>query len=407
MASSGSIWPIDGMDEAKLKEIVEKWDDEEFKKSASPDEQRLREKMLTICPMRSKPFKKEDLKYASGFAKKAITYLKSLTNDIRVQQGQDSILREGCQAIVDKYVADHDFIRDQSYLELVVELIDNGAKPEMISSILRKESSRIFKEIAKRPEFNFPEAVQRRRDKKCRRHLPIQLTRDYEKEGFPFPLVQRTKADREGRYFFHVKFQTPHYIAYVPQSLQNYIKPHHLYREDDTLAMKEAKRAVWGDVTYVEASTISEKYPNEYKTVYHKRDELFYQELKDNRGLDPGWLDRMIASEKRFIRALTATRAVFQKVELGLFLFVIVGVPLIAVFGSYLWALHSYPRITMIASLAYLIWDWKNTLIFIQNLPKDVREGSERIYRCIKKICDIASVCIKNAYQSTKKLKDA
>ncbi len=124
-----------GMDEAKLQEIVEKWDDEEFKKSASPNEQRLRERMLTICPMRSKPFKKDDLKYASKFAKDAIIYLKNLKERIKVQQDQDPILRAGCQAILDKYVADYGRIRDRKHLRLTIELRDYGATEEMIRTM--------------------------------------------------------------------------------------------------------------------------------------------------------------------------------------------------------------------------------------------------------------------------------
>ncbi len=127
-----------GMDEAKLQEIVEKWDDEEFKRSARPNEQQLREKMLTICPMHSKPFKKEDLKYASEFVHTAIMYVQSLKNDIRVQQGQDSIFLEGCQAIVEKYIADYGSINDQNDLMLTMELTNYGATAEMITSIKEK-----------------------------------------------------------------------------------------------------------------------------------------------------------------------------------------------------------------------------------------------------------------------------
>ncbi len=168
-----------------------------------------------------------------------------------------------------------------------------------------------------------------------------------------------------------------------------------------------------GGCDMVDQSTISKKYPIEYRIVDSKRDKLFSQRLKDNRHLDPEGSDREISLEpsvKNFIRASIAAMTVFQKVKLGLVVVAVLTTPLTVYFLIRSLASRLLPEIMMIALLSllsYFIWNRKNTLTSLQRDCKKVRKDCKKAYLYIKKIYERAFAYIKNACQSTKKLKDA
>ncbi len=93
--------------------------------------------------------------------------------------------------------------------DFLYELIENNETVDYLpfnkppdDTPVQKKITEMFDKIAKSPEFNSPEAVKKRRSLEYRRHLPIQLTRDYEKEGFPFLWCSAQKLIERACIFF-------------------------------------------------------------------------------------------------------------------------------------------------------------------------------------------------------------
>ncbi len=112
--------------------------------------------------------------------------------------------------------------------------------------------------------------------KKMLNHDPISL---------PFPMLHITDEDinegRSSKLDPHFKYQTPHYIAYVPVSFLPYITPEHLYQEEESFAMKEARRYIWGHMSGIECYQIEHQYPIEVSQVNDEWHALLSKDIND------------------------------------------------------------------------------------------------------------------------------
>lgn len=92
---------------------------------------RIDEALTTVSPMRgAKPFKKEDLKYASPFVVAAIEHFKEVINILK-SQNHDAIVIEGMKRLVKHYQETHQAITDESISLLTKDIILLGGNDEL------------------------------------------------------------------------------------------------------------------------------------------------------------------------------------------------------------------------------------------------------------------------------------
>ncbi len=136
------------------------------------------------------------------------------------------------------------------------------------------------------------------------------ITRDF--SNFPFRQLDLTIEEINGRFFHHFKFETPEYIAYVPESFQDYIKPEHLYQKDESVNMKRARKLMWGDVRGPESYDILKNCGYECREVLEEWDELFDKEMQDTRHLHPELSDAYEEIRKKY----TMTNFIINSLDL-------------------------------------------------------------------------------------------
>ena len=90
----------------------------------------LQDKLVTVCPLRGKPFKKEDLKYASEFVKKVSKKLETAAKKLEIAPKDDDILKEGIVQLYDHYRRTEDAISIEVMSRLSEELLQLGASDE-------------------------------------------------------------------------------------------------------------------------------------------------------------------------------------------------------------------------------------------------------------------------------------
>ncbi len=127
----------------------------------------------------------------------------------------------------------------------------------------------------------------------------------YKDVDLPFPFVHVTEEDerlgRVSKGYPCMKFQTPHYIAYVPFIDYLYITAENLYRENESLAMMEARRYMWGELSGKEGYQILRKYPNEVNRVDMECQEISARQINDNREVyGDDFVDRFNAIGKKY-----------------------------------------------------------------------------------------------------------
>ncbi len=159
------------------------------------------------------------------------------------------------------------------------------------------------------------------------------LTRDF--SNFPFRLVNLTDEERkDSRFRDCLKFQVTHdYAAYIPLKFQNYIKPQHIYREQDLPCMEEARKSFWGKTSDVEKARYRDTHSDEYRKLDNLWDKLNFSHTKDHKPFYSMLAGKDFANKLETLESKRAAGLHFLKkrsititgLMLSVFLFILVG----------------------------------------------------------------------------------
>ena len=98
-------------------------------------EANLQDKLVTVCPLRGKPFKKEDLKYASNFVEEVSKKLEKVSKKLEIDPGRDSVLQEGIIQLLNHYKEMEESVSVEVMSRLSEDLLKMGATDEQRETV--------------------------------------------------------------------------------------------------------------------------------------------------------------------------------------------------------------------------------------------------------------------------------
>ncbi len=98
--------------------------------------ERIEEQSHIVCPCRGAPFKKEDLSYATDFARKMIRRLKAIKDRLEIDPEIDRFLQNGIRSLLKQYEQTDGRIQNKVALRLTRDLARLGATDEQIERIM-------------------------------------------------------------------------------------------------------------------------------------------------------------------------------------------------------------------------------------------------------------------------------
>lgn len=100
----------------------------------SPD--RINAALETVSPLRGRPFKKEDLKYAVEFSREAVRLLERVRNDIKSAHSSEAIVIEGLKRLIRQYRVTHQAVTDETISLMTRDIFKLGGNDDQRRRII-------------------------------------------------------------------------------------------------------------------------------------------------------------------------------------------------------------------------------------------------------------------------------
>ena len=105
-------------------------------RDSNATEARIAEQMLTVAPLRTAPFTKEQLVYATDFAKKAVASFVIISDRLKIDPDQDPILADLVRKLYDHYCETEKVISIEIVSQFSAELGRLGASEKIVTGVL-------------------------------------------------------------------------------------------------------------------------------------------------------------------------------------------------------------------------------------------------------------------------------